>query len=134
MLLTRFVDAGGRFIEQQYIWSADQGKPDQSSLEVPTREMAHRRCQHLCCQAYTRRNLLDLVSRYLQNSTLRIEEICVRQREVSIGIDLLRDIPDPRCWIPDNLARIRNKPEQGLQQYRLACPVWTHNAQSVIRS
>src|ERR1051325_11283460 len=109
ILFCWLIDAGSWFIEQKHIWFAEQRKPNQTSLEVPAREMTHGRYQHLFCQANAPRDFINLRGRDVRNSTFRIEEISIRERDVSIGVYLLGNVINPNRRVPNHFSRVRDK-------------------------
>src|SRR6266850_5764805 len=93
--------------------------------------MADRRTQHLFCEADALSDRLNLRDRDLHNPTLGSEKVSVRQREMSISVNFLGHITYPHSGRPNDLAGIRNKIKQSLQENCFAGSVRAQNTQSL---
>src|SRR5690242_9890168 len=115
-LLTWFIHAGGRLVEQQHGGSAHEGKGEQETLELAPRQGPDGLGGVLAEQSHELHQTLNIAPRYLGQHGFGAQKIVPGDRQVALDVELLRDVAQPRPVCPTNRASAGHRTDEGLEQ------------------
>lgn len=128
-LLAGFVDARGRFVEEQDVRLADEGECDQQPLKLAARQGADRGREHRALQSDQCERIGDIAIRGFCEGGLGVQEIAPRDWQVALDVEFLGDVSNPGAGGPANRSFVRYRADQGFEQDGLAGAVGSNDSE-----